>query len=85
MEWTNNKPTESGWYEYAGELSPIGKESAPVRCDPACRVAVHFDEKSFVVIFQDPELYDFETADGLWSQVKEPLEQPAPGELSQNG
>jgi hypothetical protein len=85
MDWTKRKPTESGWYEYAGELSAVTKESEPMHCNPACRVAVHFSEKPFIAIYRDPELYDYEMADGLWSRIEEPLEEPSPGELSQNG
>lgn len=86
MEWTKNKPAESGWYQYAGDLCPLTKESAPLHCDPTCRVAVHSDDENpFIAVYESPELYDYETADGLWSNFEEPLEEPDPGELPQDG
>ncbi|MGA2223824.1 MAG: hypothetical protein ABSH41_05205 [Syntrophobacteraceae bacterium] len=81
MNWAKEKPTRSGWYQYADDLYPIGEKRDCIRCDPACRVAVHSGEEPFIAIYQDTRLYDYERADGVWSSSEETLERSAAGEL----
>ncbi|MFZ0930100.1 MAG: hypothetical protein WAN11_15955 [Syntrophobacteraceae bacterium] len=81
MNWAREKPTRSGWYRYLGDLYPIGEKRERIRCDPACRVAVHSDDDTFIAVYHDTRIYDYERADGLWSSPDEALEQPAAGEL----
>ena len=81
MGWKKKKPTESGWYRYVGDLYAIGERGERIHCDPACRVAVHSGEEPFIALYEDTRIYDFESADGLWSKHGEKLERPALGEL----
>lgn len=61
-------------------VSHRGKKGAhPLRS--ACRVAVHSDDDTFIAVYHDTRIYDYERADGLWSSPDEALEQPAAGEL----
>ena len=55
MRWKKKKPTKSGWYQYLGDLYPIGEKRERTHCDPACRVAMHSGEEPFIAIYQDTD------------------------------
>lgn len=81
MEWTKEKPRESGWYEYRGHLDVMGEERDRIHCDRSCRVGVYLGDEPCIALYKDGELYDFGTADGVWYGPIEPTELPKSEEL----
>jgi hypothetical protein len=66
MEWTKDKPTESGWYEFRGELHPFYIGTEPTSCEPQCIVKVDMGRKPKLQLLDGNEDFDFDAADGLW-------------------